>query len=99
MAKDGIHAVVLVFSTRGRFSEEEQATFLTLKALFGSKIVDYMLVLFTGGDDLEDDGKTLDNYCLDCPAPLQVFYYDQFDQHITISFLLFTDTNSYCDEK
>jgi len=75
MAKNGIHAIILVFTTRSRFSEEEQATFLTLQALFGPKIVEYMLVIFTGGDDLEADGKTLDDYLsLDCPQALQVSY-------------------------
>ncbi|WVY99319.1 hypothetical protein V8G54_025389 [Vigna mungo] len=44
LAKDGIHAIILVLSIRTRFSEEEQATFLTLQALFGHKIVDYMIV-------------------------------------------------------
>ncbi|KAK7334480.1 hypothetical protein VNO80_26237 [Phaseolus coccineus] len=72
MAKDGIHAIILVFTTRTRFSEEEQSTFLTLQALFGPKIIDYMLVLFTGGDSLEFDGITLDNYLSQCPQHLQV---------------------------
>ncbi|QCD95405.1 P-loop containing nucleoside triphosphate hydrolase [Vigna unguiculata] len=72
LAKDGIHAIILVFSVRTRFSEEEQATFLTLQALFGHKIVDYMLVVFTGGDDLEANEETLDDYLdCNCPQPLQ----------------------------
>jgi len=93
MAKDGIHVIILVFSIRTRFSEEEQATFLTLQALFGHKIVDYMLVVFTGGDDLEDNEETLDDYLgCNCPQPLQVSYHDHFDPHILILFLLFTNT-------
>ncbi|KAK8469153.1 hypothetical protein PHAVU_005G006300 [Phaseolus vulgaris] len=72
MAKDGIHAIILVFSVRTRFSEEEQATFLTIQALFGHKIVDYMLVVFTGGDDLEANEETLDDYLdSNCPQALQ----------------------------
>ncbi|KAG5047710.1 hypothetical protein JHK82_017070 [Glycine max] len=72
MAKDGIHAILMVFSVRTRFSEEEQATFLTLQALFGHQIVDYMIVFFTGGDDLEANEETLDDYLgCECPQPLK----------------------------
>ncbi|TKY49789.1 AIG1 protein [Spatholobus suberectus] len=72
MAKDGIHAILMVFTVRTRFSEEEQATFLTLQALFGHKIIDYMIVVFTGGDELEDNEETLDDYLgHECPQPLK----------------------------
>ncbi|XP_014500425.1 immune-associated nucleotide-binding protein 9 [Vigna radiata var. radiata] len=72
LAKDGIHAIILVLSVRTRFSEEEQATFLTLQALFGHQIVDYMIVVFTGGDELEDSEETLDDYLgSNCPPSLQ----------------------------
>ncbi|BAT92909.1 hypothetical protein LR48_Vigan05g058400 [Vigna angularis] len=72
LAKDGIHAIILVFSIRTRFSEEEQATFLTLQALFGHKIVDYMIVVFTGRDELEDNEETLDDYLgSNCPPSLE----------------------------
>ncbi|RDX85798.1 Immune-associated nucleotide-binding protein 9, partial [Mucuna pruriens] len=72
MVKDGIHAILMVFSIRTRFSEEEQATFLSLQALFGHRIVDYMIVVFTGGDVLEDDDETLDDYLgHECPQSLK----------------------------
>ncbi|KAK7401455.1 hypothetical protein VNO78_12954 [Psophocarpus tetragonolobus] len=72
MAKDGIHAFLMVFSIRTRFSEEEQATFLTLLALFGDKIVNYMIVIFTGGDELDDNEETLDDYLgQECPKTLK----------------------------
>ncbi|KAG7552584.1 P-loop containing nucleoside triphosphate hydrolase [Arabidopsis thaliana x Arabidopsis arenosa] len=66
LAKDGINAVLLVFSLRARLTDEEQSTLQTLKILFGSQIVDYMIVVFTNGDAL-DDGETLDDYLEDCP--------------------------------
>lgn len=73
MAKDGIHAVLVVFSVRTRFSKEEEAALRSLQTLFGSKIVDYMIVVFTGGDELEDNDETLDDYLgRDCPEPLKV---------------------------
>ncbi|XP_012839534.1 PREDICTED: protein AIG1-like [Erythranthe guttata] len=62
LAKDGIHAILLVVSIRTRFSrKEEEAGLLILHAFFGVKITDYMIVVFTGGDELEDD-ETLDDY-------------------------------------
>ncbi|KAL7132017.1 hypothetical protein ABFS83_12G044200 [Erythranthe nasuta] len=62
LAKDGIHAILLVASIKTRISkEEEEAGVLMLQAFFGPKIIDYMVVVFTGGDYLEDD-ETLDDY-------------------------------------
>jgi len=82
MAKDGIHAILMVFSIKTRFSEEEQATFLALQALFGHKIVDYMIVVFTGGDELEENEETLEDYIgHECPQPLKVFYRYYFHFH------------------
>ncbi|CAA7045254.1 unnamed protein product [Microthlaspi erraticum] len=39
----------------------------TLEVLFGSKIVDYLIVVFTGGDELTEDEETIDNYLDGCP--------------------------------
>ncbi|EHA8589635.1 immune-associated nucleotide-binding protein 9 [Cocos nucifera] len=72
MAKDGIHAVLMVFSIRSRFSREEEAAIQSLQSFFGEKIVNYMIVVFTGGDDLEGSGMTLKEYIgRGCPEPLQ----------------------------
>ena len=73
LAKDGIHAVLVVFSVRTRFSKEEEAALHSLQILFGDKIVDYMIVVFTGGDELEDNDETLEDYLgRECPDPLKV---------------------------
>ena len=75
LAKDGIHAVLIVYSVRTRFSQEEEAALRSLQTLFGSKIVDYMIVVFTGGDELEDNDETLEDYLgRECPKPLQVTF-------------------------
>lgn len=88
MAKDGIHAVLVVFSVRTRFSQEEEAALRSLQTLFGSKIFDYMIVVFTGGDELEDNDETLDDYLgRECPQPLKV-----------TSYLLYYNTNCYVIE-
>ncbi|KAH0662578.1 hypothetical protein KY284_027509 [Solanum tuberosum] len=70
LAKDGIHALLLVLSVRTRFSREEHTSVQCLLSLFESKISDYMIVVFTGGDELEDD-ETLDDYLGCFPEPLK----------------------------
>uniref|UniRef100_A0A9I9CVS1 AIG1-type G domain-containing protein n=3 Tax=Cucumis melo TaxID=3656 RepID=A0A9I9CVS1_CUCME len=72
----GVHAVLLVFSTKNRFSQEEAATVKTLQNLFGFKIMDYAIVIFTGGDEFEfddddDNIATFEDYLLDIPVPLK----------------------------
>ncbi|CAA0809860.1 Avirulence induced gene (AIG1) family protein [Striga hermonthica] len=72
MAKEGINAIVLVLSARFRFSQEEKYAIETLFELFGGKITDYMILLFTGGDNLAKNEETLDEYLgRDCPQPLK----------------------------
>ena len=71
----GIHAVLFVLSTRNRVSQEEESTFNTLQCIFESKILDYFIVVFTGGDNLEEDDQTLDDYLREnCPEFLRVSY-------------------------
>ncbi|KAL6634562.1 hypothetical protein ACP70R_027233 [Stipagrostis hirtigluma subsp. patula] len=50
MAKDGIHAVLMVFSATSRFSKEDASTIEAINAFFGEKIVDHMILVFTYGD-------------------------------------------------
>ncbi|KAK8542459.1 hypothetical protein V6N13_136967 [Hibiscus sabdariffa] len=72
LAKDGIHAVLVVFSVRTRFSQEEEAALHSLQTLFGSEIVNFVIVVFTGGDELEDNEETLEDYLgRECPQPIK----------------------------
>ncbi|GKV27136.1 hypothetical protein SLEP1_g36341 [Rubroshorea leprosula] len=72
LARDGIHAVLVVFSVRTCFSQEEEAALRNLQNFFGSKIMDYMIVVFTGGDELEENDETLEDYLgRNCPQPLK----------------------------
>ncbi|WVZ11953.1 hypothetical protein V8G54_016483 [Vigna mungo] len=72
LIKDGIHAIILVLSVRTRFTEEQETVLSTLQSLFGSKIVDYMIVVFTGGDDLEENEENLEDYLgHECPKALE----------------------------
>ncbi|KAJ0603810.1 putative AIG1-type guanine nucleotide-binding (G) domain-containing protein [Helianthus annuus] len=70
MARDGIHAVLVVFSICNRFSEEERAVICGLVDLFGNKIYDYMIIVFTCGDELDEDGKSLDEFLSGCSEQL-----------------------------
>ncbi|GLT45103.1 hypothetical protein SLA2020_189600 [Shorea laevis] len=72
LAKDGIHAILVVLSVRTLFSQEEEATICSLQNFFGSKSTDYMIVVFTGGDELEENDETLEDYLgQECPQPLK----------------------------
>ncbi|KAM3233043.1 immune-associated nucleotide-binding protein 9 [Capsicum annuum] len=71
LAKDGIHAVLLVLSVRTRFSREEQASVQCFLDLFESNLSDYMIVVFTGGDELEENDEILFQYLDCCPEPLK----------------------------
>lgn len=72
LAKDGVHGFILVLSLQNRFTEEEADAFEKLQLLFGPKIIDYMTIVFTGGDLLEDndDGFTLGDYLSDSASSL-----------------------------
>jgi len=73
LARDGIHAILVVLSVRARFSKEEEAAVQSLQTFFGPKIANYMIVVFTGGDELEDDDETIEDYLgRECPESLQV---------------------------
>ncbi|KAL8034208.1 hypothetical protein ABFX02_12G012400 [Erythranthe guttata] len=74
MTKDGgIHAIILVMTIRTRFSREEEDGLLMLQNFFGPEIMNYMIVVFTGGDQFEEYGMSLDDYLVgsDCPGPLK----------------------------
>ncbi|CAA7029837.1 unnamed protein product [Microthlaspi erraticum] len=70
LAEGGIHAVVWVLSARStQITVEDLSTLGILHALFGSEIAAYVTIVFTGGDMLEEEGVTLDEFLgrEDCP--------------------------------
>ncbi|ERN20053.1 immune-associated nucleotide-binding protein 9 [Amborella trichopoda] len=68
LAKDGIHAVLVILSVTNRFTEEEALAIKSLRTLFGEKIAKYMILVFTNGDALANDDETLKDY-LDYSSP------------------------------
>ncbi|KAM0940219.1 putative AIG1-type guanine nucleotide-binding (G) domain-containing protein [Dioscorea sansibarensis] len=71
LVEDGVHALVLVLSVRTRVSKKEEGAVKCLREIFGEKILDYMIIVFTGGDQLEDDEMLLEDYLNACPEPLK----------------------------
>ncbi|KAL1533903.1 hypothetical protein AAHA92_33719 [Salvia divinorum] len=71
LARDGIHAVLLVLSLRNRFSEEEALAFESISQISGGKICDYMIIVFTNGDLLTRTKLTLGTFLArNCPKQL-----------------------------
>ncbi|GJN27548.1 hypothetical protein PR202_gb15578 [Eleusine coracana subsp. coracana] len=52
MSRDGIHAMLMVFSATSRFTAEDAETIESIKMFFGDKIVDHMILVFTYGDQV-----------------------------------------------
>ena len=65
----GPHAVLYIIRL-GRYTEEESSVYKRLKALFDDEITKYIIVLFTGGDELEDEGKSLTDMIHHAPPNL-----------------------------
>ncbi|KAI3900921.1 hypothetical protein MKW98_026488 [Papaver atlanticum] len=68
LAQNGIDGFLLVCSIRSRFSTEEESVLQCLSKIFGQNIINYMIVVFTGGDELE---MTFEDYLSECPPSLQ----------------------------
>ncbi|KAJ0617850.1 putative AIG1-type guanine nucleotide-binding (G) domain-containing protein [Helianthus annuus] len=71
MVKDGIHAVLVVFSICSLFSEDDQDVICSLVTLFGNKIYNYIVIVFMGGDEIEEEEKSLDDFLCNCPESLK----------------------------
>ncbi|GLJ16884.1 hypothetical protein SUGI_0291260 [Cryptomeria japonica] len=71
LAKDGIHGVLFVLSLKNRFTAEEAEAMDNLEMLFGPTIVNYMVIIFTGGDELENSDRTFEDCMEEFPTNLK----------------------------
>lgn len=61
-----------MYSVRTLFSRQEEASLQSFLEFFGEKITNYIILVFTGGDELEDNDETLAEHSgSGCPQPLK----------------------------
>lgn len=70
VSSPGPHVFLLVLQV-GRFTTEEKNSVEALQELFGPKAQHYMIVVFTHGDDLEDQEITIQQYVRECKPELR----------------------------
>lgn len=68
----GPHAFILVLNT-ARYTDEEQKSVQHFVDYFGENIFQYSIVLFTRKDDLDVEGKHLDDFINSVPPTIQTF--------------------------
>lgn len=68
----GPHAFILVLNI-ARYTEEEHKSVQHFVDSFGEKIFQYFIVLFTRKDDLDEEGRTLDDHVESVPQTLKTF--------------------------
>lgn len=66
----GFHAFLYVIKI-GRFTEEDEGVYTRLLAVFDNALQNYIIVVFTGGDYLENSGRSIQTVLRDAPDGLR----------------------------
>ncbi|CAF3016419.1 unnamed protein product [Rotaria sp. Silwood2] len=61
-ARPGPHVFFIVLDPMARYTPQEYAAFSCVTDIFGSKVVDHTIIIFTNSDRLSQDGKTIEEY-------------------------------------
>lgn len=72
MSQKGIHAILLVLTTKARFTAEEVACLSYLRSAYGGQLLRHCILVFTHGDNLEEEETPLEEFLRNCPESLQV---------------------------
>ncbi|XP_046581739.1 GTPase IMAP family member 4-like [Haliotis rubra] len=75
MSSPGIHAILFIIRL-GRMGEDDKNTMERFLRCFGKEAKRFVIVVFTGKDDLEEAGDSIDNYVRDIPTTLKQFLYE-----------------------
>lgn len=80
----GPHAILMVVRCNNRFTQEEYCIYKELKKLFGEEITKFMIVVFTGIDDL--GGSPLADVVEKAPQQVQEIIADAQGRYIGLNY-------------
>jgi hypothetical protein len=83
----GPHAflIVLSFSAGGRVTDEAKKGYERIMHIFGDRVLNYCIVVFTGLDNLIEDGETVEQYLAKRKPPLADLMEKCGERHIAFN--------------
>ena len=80
----GVHSFILVFSGTERFTKENAGVFKSLLMIFGEILKKYLLVVFTGGDQIESQKTNIHHMVETAPESLKDIIYNYSQGYIVV---------------
>ncbi|XP_067653950.1 GTPase IMAP family member 4-like [Haliotis asinina] len=84
MSSPGIHAILFVVKI-GRLKDEDRKTLELFLQCFGEEAKRFVIVVFTGKDDLQAGDDTIENYVQGCPEEMKKFILDACFRFIAVN--------------
>ncbi|XP_046581740.1 GTPase IMAP family member 4-like [Haliotis rubra] len=84
MSSPGVHAILFIVRL-GRMTDEDKITLEYFLQCIGEESKRFVIVVFTGKDDLEEAGDTIDNYLGVLPSKLKQFLFDTSHRFIAVN--------------